>query len=232
MLHISIITIFPDIFNDFFKHGIIREALAQGLCKVDIHNLRDFTSDKHKKVDDRPYGGGAGMVFMPQPLDDAINHIRSKTARGQVMPKTILLTPKGQTLTQNLLYRMLEFENMILVCGRYEGVDQRVIDLDIDMEISIGDYVLSGGEVPAMVVMDGLIRLLPGAVGKKESVEQESFQTNLLDYPQYTRPPVFRGLKVPEVLLSGNHQEIKAWRNIQSINLTRNRRPDLFDKKS
>ncbi|MCG9478815.1 MAG: tRNA (guanosine(37)-N1)-methyltransferase TrmD [Actinomycetia bacterium] len=232
MLNINVITIFPDFFANFFEHGVIKEAFLQNLCQVNIYNLRDFTTDKQKKVDDRPYGGGPGMVLMPQPLDEAINYLKDKIGDRNGSSKTILLTPKGRVLNQPLLKELVKIPNLILVCGRYEGIDQRVIDLDIDMEISIGDYVLSGGEVPAMVLMDGLIRLLPGVVGKKESVEQESFEDSLLDFPQYTRPPVFKGLKVPEVLLTGNHEKIKSWRNEQSVKITKNRRPDLFDKKS
>ncbi|MGM0364960.1 MAG: tRNA (guanosine(37)-N1)-methyltransferase TrmD [Actinomycetota bacterium] len=232
MITIDIITIFPDYFSNLFEYGILKEAFSKNLCRVNIYNLRDFSADKHRKVDDRPYGGGAGMVLMPEPLDRAIHFIKSKNSIGKNMQKVVLLTPKGKVLKQKMLKEMVTLENIILICGRYEGVDQRVIDLDIDTEISIGDYILSGGEIPAMVITDGLIRLLPGVVGRKESLVSESFEDNLLDYPQYTRPPEFKSLKVPRVLLSGDHQKIKQWRGEKSVEITRKRRPDLFDKKS
>ncbi len=232
MITIDIITIFPKFFTNIFEYGIIKEAFAANICKVNIYNLRDFSQDKHRKVDDRPYGGGAGMVLMPEPLGRAICHIKSKKRAGQHKPTVILLTPKGKVLKQNMLKGLARMKHIVLICGRYEGVDQRILDLYVDLEISIGDYVLSGGEIPAMVVLDGLIRLLPGVVGKKESLISESFEDNLLDYPQYTRPPAYKGLKVPGVLLSGDHQKIKQWRQEKSIALTQTRRPDLFDKKS
>jgi len=232
MITIDIITIFPGYFTSLFEYGILKEAFSKNLCRVNIYNLRDFSTDKHKKVDDRPYGGGAGMVLMPEPLDRAISFIKSKNKVNRDRQRTILLTPKGNILKQKILKELVLLENIILVCGRYEGVDQRVIDLDIDLEISIGDYVLSGGEIPAMVVTDGIIRLLPGVVGKQESIVSESFESNLLDYPQYTRPVEFKGLKVPPVLTSGDHQKIKQWRHEKSVEITQKRRPDLFDKKS
>ncbi len=232
MLTIDIITIFPDFFDNIFKYGILKEAFSKNLCKVNIHNLRDFSADKHKNVDQRPYGGGAGMVLMPEPLGRAIDSIKSRKRAHGKKQKTILLTPKGKALKQKILKEFAVLDNMILVCGRYEGVDQRIIDLYIDMEISIGDYVLSGGEIPAMVLLDSTLRLLPGVVGKKESIESESFEHNLLDYPQYTRPFEYKGLKVPEVLLSGDHKEIKRWRKEKSAEITKKRRPDLFDKKN
>ncbi len=228
---INIITIFPKMFENIFEYGILKEAFSKNLCKVNIFDLRDFSEDRHRKVDDRPYGGGAGMVLTPGPLDRAINFIKSGKAHKQGQ-KTILLTPKGNMLKQRMIKELSLVENIILVCGRYEGVDQRVIDLDIDLEISIGDYVLSGGEIPAMVLLDGIIRLLPGVIGKKESLAAESFENNLLDYPQYTRPFEYKGLKVPEILLSGDHQKIKKWREQKASEITRKRSPDLFDKKT
>lgn len=235
MLIIDVITIFPEMFKDITSYGVIRQAFAKKLCELNVYNLRDFSRDKHKKVDDRPYGGGPGMVMMVQPIYDAVMFIKSKN-EGKVSSlknqKTILLSPRGEKLTQAVLKYISALENIILICGRYEGVDERVVELLVDIELSIGDYVLTGGEIPAMVVIDGVIRLLPGVVGKSESLEHESFENGLLDYPQYTRPCVFKGLKVPDVLLSGDHAKIEKWRKEKSLELTRKRREDLFDKKS
>lgn len=235
MLIIDVITIFPEMFKDITSYGVIRQAFAKKLCELNVYNLRDFSRDKHKKVDDRPYGGGPGMVMMVQPIYDAVMFIKSKN-EGKVSSlknqKTILLSPRGEKLTQAVLKYISALENIILICGRYEGVDERVVELLVDIELSIGDYVLTGGEIPAMVVIDGVIRLLPGVVGKSESLEHESFENGLLDYPQYTRPCVFKGLKVPDVLLSGDHAKIEKWRKEKSFELTRKRREDLFDKKS
>ncbi|MBC7333080.1 MAG: tRNA (guanosine(37)-N1)-methyltransferase TrmD [Actinobacteria bacterium] len=235
MLIIDVITIFPEMFKDITSYGVIRQAFAKKLCELNVYNLRDFSRDKHKKVDDRPYGGGPGMVMMVQPIYDAVMFIKSKN-EGKISSlknqKTILLSPRGEKLTQATLKYISTLENIILICGRYEGVDERVVELLVDIELSIGDYVLTGGEIPAMVVIDGVIRLLPGVVGKSESLEHESFENGLLDYPQYTRPCVFKGLKVPDVLLSGDHAKIEKWRKEKSLELTRKRREDLFDKKS
>lgn len=232
MIKIDIITIFPDIFESALKFGVIREAFRKNLCELNIYNLRDFSDYKHGRVDDRPYGGGCGMILMPEPLDRAINFIKKKNKirNTKEKQKIVLLTPRGEKLNQAGLKRLSGLENLILVCGRYEGVDQRVIDSLIDLELSIGDYVLTGGEVPAMVIIDGVIRLLPGVVGKEESLKTESFENNMLDWPQYTRPEVFKRAAVPDVLLSGDHKKIKEWRNKKSLEITRKRRPDLFDK--
>jgi tRNA (guanine37-N1)-methyltransferase len=182
-------------------------------------------------VDDRPYGGGPGMVLMAEPLDRAISHIKKKNSiKDKALQKVILLTPGGKVLKQETLKDMSKLENIILICGRYEGVDQRLIDLLVDMEISIGDYVLTGGEIPAMVLIDGIVRLMPGVVGKVESLQSESFEDGLLDWPQYTRPPSYRGMKVPEVLTGGNHGDIEKWRKEKAEEITRKQRPDLFDK--
>ncbi len=233
MLKIDVITIFPKIFDSIIEFGVIKEAFKKGICRLNVYNLRDFSSYKHGKVDDRPYGGGPGMVLMPEPIDNAIVFIRKKNKiKNKERQKVVLLSPQGEKLDQNKLKYMAGLENIILVCGRYEGVDERVIDSLIDLEISIGDYVLTGGEIPAMVIIDGVIRLFPGVVGKEESLKSESFEKNLLDYPQYTRPPVFKGLAAPEILLSGNHKNIKKWRKEKSMEITRIRRPDLFDKDS
>ena len=231
MLKIDVITIFPNIFDNFTNFGVIKEGINKKLCELNIYNLREFTEDKHKKVDDRPYGGGAGMVFMVQPIDSAVRHIKEKNDVLKInLQKTILLTPSGDKLKQNTLKYLSSMENLILICGRYEGVDERIKDLAVDMEISIGDFILTGGEIPAMVLIDGVIRLLEGVVGKKESLKNESFENDLLDYPQYTRPDLYKGLKVPDILLSGNHSKIKKWREEKSVEITRKKRPDLFDK--
>ena len=231
MIKIDVITIFPNIFDNFTNFGVIKEGINKKLCELTIYNLREFTEDKHKKVDDRPYGGGAGMVFMVQPMDSAVRHIKEKNDVLKInLQKTILLTPGGDKLKQNTLKYLSGMENLILICGRYEGVDERIKDLAVDMEISIGDFILTGGEIPAMVLIDGVIRLLEGVVGKEESLINESFENNLLDYPQYTRPDLYKGLKVPDVLISGNHSKIKKWREEKSVEITAKKRPDLFDK--
>ena len=231
MLKIDVITIFPNIFDNFTNFGVIKEGINKKLCELNIYNLREFTEDKHKKVDDRPYGGGAGMVFMVQPIDSAVRHIKEKNDVLKIkLQKTILLTPSGDKLNQNTLKYLSGMENLILICGRYEGVDERIKELAVDMEISIGDFILTGGEIPAMVLIDGVIRLLEGVVGKEESLKNESFENDLLDYPQYTRPDLYKGLKVPDVLISGNHSKIKKWREEKSVEITKKKRPDLFDK--
>ena len=231
MLKIDVVTIFPDMFDNIIEFGVLKEAFKKNICRLNIYNLRDFSNYKRGRVDDRPYGGGPGMVLMPEPIDDAITFIKKKNKiKKKENQKEELLNPRGEKLNQNKLKYLVNLENIILICGRYEGVDQRVIDSLIDFGISIGDYVLTGGEIPAMVIIDGVIRLLPGVVGKEESLKSESFENNLLDYPQYTRPPVFKGMAVPKILLSGNHKDIKKWRKEKSLEITRIRRPDLIDK--
>lgn len=231
MLKIDVVTIFPDMFDNIIEFGVLKEAFKKNICQLNIYNLRDFSNYKHGRVDDRPYGGGPGMVLMPEPIDNAITFIKKKNKiKKKEKQKTILLSPRGEKLNQNKLKYLSNLENIILICGRYEGVDERVIDSLIDFEISIGDYVLTGGEIPAMVIIDGAIRLLPGVVGKEESLKSESFEGNLLDYPQYTRPPVFKGMDVPKILLSGNHKDIQKWRKEKSLEITRIKRPDLIDK--
>ncbi|MDP3011269.1 MAG: tRNA (guanosine(37)-N1)-methyltransferase TrmD [Candidatus Hydromicrobium sp.] len=225
------VTIFPDMFVNIIEFGVLKEAFKKNICQLNIYNLRDFSNYKHGRVDDRPYGGGPGMVLMPEPIDNAITFIKKKNKiKKKEKQKTILLSPRGEKLNQNKLKYLSNLENIILICGRYEGVDERVVDSLIDFEISIGDYVLTGGEIPAMVIIDGAIRLLPGVVGKEESLKSESFEDNLLDYPQYTRPPVFKGMDVPKILLSGNHKDIQKWRKEKSLEITRIKRPDLIDK--
>jgi tRNA (guanine37-N1)-methyltransferase len=231
MLKIDVVTIFPDMFDNVIEFGVLKEAFKKNICQLNIYNLRDFSNYKHGRVDDRPYGGGPGMVLMPEPIDNAITFIKKKNKiNKKERQKTVLLSPRGEKLNQNKLKYLSNLENIILICGRYEGVDERVKDSLIDSEISIGDYVLTGGEIPAMVIIDGAIRLLPGVVGKEESLKSESFEDNLLDYPQYTRPPVFKGMDVPKILLSGNHKDIQKWRKEKSLEITRIKRPDLIDK--
>lgn len=230
---IDIITIFPGMFENISEYGVIKDAFSNGDCILNVYDLRDFSTGKHRKVDDRPFGGGPGMVMMAQPLDRALDHIKKKnTIKNKDLQKTMLLTPKGEKLGQPHFKDLVKYENLILICGRYEGVDERFIELSIDMEISIGDYVLTGGEIPALVLIDGIIRLIPGVVGSEESLLLESFEEGLLDWPQYTRPPTYRGMEVPPVLLGGNHQKIDKWRKKKSVDITKKRRPDLFDKKN
>jgi tRNA (guanine37-N1)-methyltransferase len=233
MLKIDVITIFPQLFDNILEYGVLKESKAKQLCEFNIHNLRDFTKARHKKVDDRPFGGGPGMVMTAQPLDDAVSFIKDQNSKRNIKNfKTILLSPQGQKLQQKMLRYFVSLENIILICGRYEGVDERAMDLFVDMEVSIGDYVLTGGEIPAMVIVDGVIRLMEGVVGKEQSLENESFEHDLLDFPQYTRPEMYKGLVVPEVLLSGNHKRIQDWRKEKSLENTKIKRPDLLNKKS
>jgi tRNA (guanine37-N1)-methyltransferase len=225
-MRFDIITIFPELFSGVVECGIIRRAIQSGLVEIRIVNLRDFTKDRHRSVDDRPYGGGEGMVFMPEPLFEAVEFCRGpeKDFKGQV----VLLTPQGKTWSHNLAAEFATIAHQILICGRYEGVDQRVIDCLVDREVSIGDFVLSGGEIPAMVVLDSVVRLIPGALGCSDSAVNESFSTGLLDFPQYTRPAEFRGQSVPEVLLSGDHAKIEKWRREQALEKTKRARPELI----
>jgi tRNA (guanine37-N1)-methyltransferase len=227
-MRFDIITIFPEIFAGVLDCGILRRARQAGLADVRLVNLRDFTRDKHKSVDDRPYGGGEGMVFMPEPLFAAAEYCRGpeRTAESRV----ILLTPQGKTWGQEMALELSGLQHVVLICGRYEGVDQRVMDALVDSEISIGDFILTGGEIPAMVILDSVIRLIPGALGNSDSALNESFSTGLLDYPQYTRPAVFRGLAVPEVLLSGDHARIAQWRRERALERTLRRRPEMAPK--
>ena len=225
-MRFDIITIFPELFAGVLDCGILRRARQSGRLDVRIVNLRDFASDRHKSVDDRPYGGGEGMVLLPAPLFEAVEACRQDGVRSVV----VLTTPQGRTWTQDTAREFASLEQVILICGRYEGVDQRVVDALVDREISIGDFVLTGGEIPAMVVLDSVARLLPGVLGCEDSARNESFSTGMLDYPQYTRPAEFRGMAVPEILLSGNHAEIERWRRERAIEKTRRRRPELLEK--
>jgi len=229
-MRVDIITIFPDMFAPVLNESIIKRAQEKGKVSIFAHNLRDYTHDRHRTVDDRPFGGGAGMVLKPEPLFEAVAAIRKKAGKkiAKSRSRVILMTPQGASLTQAACARISKFSHVILICGRYEGVDERVRQM-CDEEISIGDYVLTGGELPAMVLVDSVVRLLPGVLGDKNSLNFESFKGNLLEYPHYTRPAEYRGLKVPPVLLGGDHREIERWREEQALQRTRQRRPDLIE---
>ncbi len=229
-MRFDIITVFPELFTGVLECGMLRRARQSGQVDVCVVNLRDFARDKHRSVDDRPYGGGEGMVFMPGPLFEAIEFCRGRQKQGG--SQVVLLTPQGKTWSQNLAAEFATISHLILVCGRYEGVDQRVIDCLVDREVSVGDFVLSGGEIPAMVVLDSVVRLIPGVLGCRDSAINESFTTGLLDYPQYTRPAEYRGHIVPEVLLSGDHARIEKWRKEQALEKTKRARPELLSRKS
>lgn len=223
---IGIVSLFPEMFEAVTEFGITRRAVEKGILAVETWNPRDFALDRHKTVDDKPYGGGPGMLMKVQPLKDAIDAARQKADKACPV---IYLSPQGKQLSQADLNRLAELPEVILVAGRYEGVDERLLESVVDEEISIGDFVVSGGELPAMVLIDGITRLLPDAVGDRESVEQDSFSDGLLDYPQYTRPDEVEGLKVPDVLMSGDHERIARWRRQQALGRTFDRRPDLLE---
>ncbi len=222
-MRFDIITIFPEMFVNIFAGGVVQKALHKGLLEVIVHNLRDFTNDKHLQVDDRPYGGEEGMVFKPEPVYAAVEAVRTSPGA-----PVYLLSPQGRRFDGRLAAEMAGREQVILVCGRYEGVDERVAESLADDEISIGDYVLTGGELPALVIVDAAARFIPGVVGKEASVRHDSFVDGRLDYPHYTRPREFRGLKVPAVLFSGDHKKIEAWRRKKALEKTARRRPDLL----
>lgn len=219
-MKISILTLFPNMFDGFINESIIKRAIGKGIVEIDVVDIRSFSKLNNNQVDDTPYGGGAGMVLMVPPVVDAINSVKTLES------KVILLTPAGTSFKQKLAKTLSKEKHLILVCGHYEGIDERILHY-VDMEISIGDYVLTGGELPSMVVSDAVIRLLDGVI-RQESYEAESFNNNLLDYPVYTRPPVYDGLEVPEVLINGNHKLINEWRKQESLKKTQERRPDLL----
>jgi tRNA (guanine37-N1)-methyltransferase len=226
-MKIALITLFPEMFEALTGYGISGRAVNQGLVEISSFNPRDFTHDPHATVDDRPYGGGPGMVMMIEPLRKAISAAKDWI---QGEPLVVYLSPQGEVLQQSAVNHFATEQSLILIAGRYEGIDERLIELEVDQEWSIGDYVLSGGELPAMVFMDALIRQLPGALGHKESANQDSFSDGILDCPHYTRPEKYEGIDVPEVLLSGNHEKIRQWRLEQSLLRTKQRRPDLLEK--
>ncbi len=225
-MRIDVVTGLPGILNGPLNESIIKRAQAAGIVEINICNLRDFTHDKHKTIDDVPYGGGPGMVLKPEPVFECVEKLKSDRDYDDV----ILLTPDGEVFNQALANELSLKNNLILICGHYKGVDERVRESIVTKEISIGDYVLTGGELAALVIIDAVVRILPGALGDSESALSDSFQTGLLDYPQYTRPPVYRGMKVPDVLLSGDHAEIARWREERAIERTMRRRPDLIEK--
>ena len=223
-MKIDVVTLFPAMFSGPFAESIVARAGKAGIVEIAVHNLRHWTTDRHRTVDDKPFGGGAGMVLKPEPLFQAIESLRHGPES-----TVVLLSPQGELLRQPLVAELAALRHLILVCGHYEGVDERVVVHAVDREISIGDYVLSGGELPAMVLVDAVVRLQPGALGSPESAGDESHTTGLLEYPHYTRPADFRGWRVPDVLISGHHGEVERWRREQALERTRRRRPDLLE---
>jgi tRNA (guanine37-N1)-methyltransferase len=224
-MRFDIVTLFPDFFTSPLSSGLLGKALARQIAEVHLVNPRDFATDKHRRVDDEPYGGGAGMLMKPEPIFAAVESL-------PVLPRreVIFVTPQGEPMNQTLLKEFAtNLDQLVIICGHYEGIDERVLNI-VTREISLGDFVLTCGEIPALALLNGTVRLLPGTVGKEASLKAESFETELLDYPQYTRPPVFRGWDVPDVLRSGNHAEIDRWRKQQQIERTRTRRPDLYQQ--
>ena len=222
-MKIDILSIFPDMFNGAFSESIIKRAIESNLVEINIHNFRDYTEDPHNKVDDTPYGGGAGMVLMCQPIVDCLEHIKTDDSY------VILLTPSGKVYNQSMAYDLSKKKHLIFICGHYEGFDERITNF-VDLELSIGDFVLTGGEIPTMVIVDSIVRLIPGVINEDSHIE-DSFNDYLLDYPSYTKPRVYRGLEVPEVLVSGDHKKIDEWRHNESLKRTQDRRPDLLDKR-
>ena len=221
-MKIDVITLFPSTFHGPLDESIVQRAREKGIVTINLVDLRDFTHDRHRSVDDKPFGGGPGMLLKPEPLFEAVESLRGADSH------VVLLTPQGQTLKQTMVREQAQRSHLILICGHYEGVDERVREHLVDAEISIGDYVLTNGNLPAMVFIDAVVRLLPGALGDEQSAHDESFSRDLLEYPHYTRPAEFRGWKVPDVLVSGNHAEIAKWREQQRQSRTRARRPDLM----
>jgi tRNA (guanine37-N1)-methyltransferase len=226
-MRFDIVTLFPELFDAHLKHGITRRAFDSGAVQVQLWPLRDFADDAHRRVDDRPYGGGPGMVMLAEPLQRALSAVRAQRADAQRLP-VLHFTPAGRRLDQAQVQEFAAGPGAVLLCGRYEGVDDRVRSALATEELSVGDYVLSGGELPALVIVDAVVRLLPGAVGDEASVDVDSFSHGLLDYPHFTRPAEFRGLRVPDVLLSGNHADIRRWRRRESLARTLALRPDLL----
>ena len=225
-MRIDVLTLFPEVFQVSFSLGIMQRAIENGLVSINLHNIRDYTYDRHHTVDDYSYGGGPGMVLKPEPIFESVEAVIKDDSEVPV----ILLTPQGRLFSQKIARELSEHSHLVLICGHYEGVDERVREHLATDEISIGDYVLTGGEFPAMVVIDAVVRLIPGVLGSEESPVQDSHASGLLEYPQYTRPAVYRDWSVPEVLLSGNHAQIAKWRREQAIRRTIERRPDLLDK--
>ncbi|HHU86983.1 MAG: tRNA (guanosine(37)-N1)-methyltransferase TrmD [Pelotomaculaceae bacterium] len=224
-MRVDILTLFPEMLSGPFSSSILKRAQERGLLEINLVNIRDFSTNKHHTVDDAPYGGGAGMVMGPEPLFGAVEYVSRELG---FMPGVVLMSPQGRPFSQALAANLSREKNLIIICGHYEGIDERVRDTLVTDEVSIGDYVLTGGELPAAVLVDAVARLIPGVLGEAASAEEESFTTGLLEYPHYTRPREYRGLEVPEVLLSGHHEEIRKWRRRQSLLRTLERRPELL----
>ncbi len=235
-MYFHILTLFPEMVMDGLNTSITGRAIKNGHITVDATNIRDFAENKHGQVDDYPYGGGAGMVMQPGPVYRAYEHVKKeievrRATNQEKKPRVVYMTPQGKVFNQSIAYELAQEEDLIILCGHYEGIDERVLDMIVTDHISIGDYVLTGGELPAMVVIDTISRLVPGVLHNDVSAQFETFHDNLLEYPQYTRPVEFMGKTVPEVLLSGHHKNIEAWRKEQSVQRTKERRPDLFDRR-
>jgi tRNA (guanine37-N1)-methyltransferase len=228
MMHIDVLSIFPEMFEGVLGHSILKKAAEKEAVHYNVVNFRDFADNKHQTVDDYPYGGGAGMVLKPQPIFDAVANLKERAKSSA--PRVILMCPQGERYTQKKAEELAQEEHLIFICGHYEGYDERIREHVITDEISIGDYVLTGGELGAMVLIDSVVRLLPGVLGSEQSHIQDSFSTGLLEHPHYTRPADFRGLKVPDVLISGNHRRIEEWRMKESLKRTFTRRPDLLEE--
>ena len=226
-MQIDILTLFPEMFSNVLNSSMLKRAQDKNAFQYNLINFREYTENKHEKVDDYPYGGGAGMVLTPQPIFDAVNALREKK---EVKPRVILMCPQGEPFTQKKAEELATEENLVFICGHYEGYDERIREHLVTDEISIGDYVLTGGELGAMVVIDSVVRLLPEVLGNEKSAIEDSFSTGLLEHPHYTRPAVFRGMKVPDVLLSGDHAKIETWRKTESLKRTYERRPELLNK--
>jgi tRNA (guanine37-N1)-methyltransferase len=230
-MRIDVLTLFPEIFPGYLGQSLLKRAIDAGLVDIQIHNIRDWAGGKHQQVDDRPFGGGPGMVLRPEPVVECVEEVQQQVAKAA---HVVLLTPQGRRLDQQAAEELAKHERLLLICGRYEGVDQRAVDILQPDEVSIGDFILNGGEVAAMVVIDAVVRMVPGVLGDEQSNKQDSFSGDppLLEFPQYTRPREYRGLEVPEVLVSGNHPEIARWREEQALRRTRERRSDLLTNKN
>lgn len=226
-MRIDIMTLFPDMCKTVYSESIIGRSIAKGLIEINAHNIRDYSANKHNNVDDTPYGGGMGMVMQAQPIYDCFMSLCEEIG---TRPHLIYMSPQGKVLTQQRVKELAKLDNIAILCGHYEGVDERVIEAIVDEEISIGDYVLTGGELPALVLSDSIARMIPGVLANDEAMEKESHYSGMLEYPQYTKPAVWNGMEVPEILLSGHHANIEKWRNEQSLKRTKERRPDLLEK--